>query len=253
MGTFARLFQDLKLLFPLNKYYWKMKKPKFQSFDQMAADTAATLVRAAGNSAFQLFHDKNFRRVAEFEQLSQEEQDRIFNELVAASIVLIMLVLEAPDLRVAAEFRDYLSDLHKKIPEAHVDFLRSLVVEEQHLRDWQKLITMRHEEYARDRHGVREAAIQIESSDKRLDIDDLSKIQMLVPVQAVAIGCHHHICRGDTEGQDDLYKLTLNSLSKFYVELRIRLEGGRSTPLFRVRMKLKRIFRRIRSGRKSQQ
>jgi len=230
-----------------------MNKPQFESLDHMADATAAVLVHAATGSAFHLFHNKQFRKLAGFEQLSQAEQDRIFNELVVASVVLIMLVLEAPDLRVAEEFRDYLCDLNKRIPKAHVDHLRTLGVETEHLRDWEKLIAMRYEEYARDRHDVRAAAMQIESSEKGLDLDDLSKIQMLVPVQAVAIGCHHHICRSDTEGQDDLFKLTLRSLSKFYVELRVRLEGGRITPLTRARVALKRILRRMRTKKRSEQ
>jgi hypothetical protein len=57
--------------------------------------------------------------------------------------------------------------------------------------------------------------MKIESAEKRLDLDGLSRIQLLVPVQAVSIGCHHHICRGNTEGQDDLFKDILKSLSKF--------------------------------------
>jgi hypothetical protein len=219
--------------------------PARESLDQMTNTTAAGLTQAAAGSAFQLFRDKQFRRLAGIEQLSQTEQDRIFNELVVAFVVLIMLLLEAPDLRVSGEFRAYLAGLNKTIPKAHVDHLRTLGVETNHLRDWEKLIAMRYEEYARDRHDVRAAAMQIESSEKGLDLDDLSKIQMLVPIQAVAIGCHHHICRGDTEGQDDLFKVTLKSLSLFYVELRVRLEGGRITPLTRARVALKRILRRM--------
>jgi hypothetical protein len=230
-----------------------MKKPEVESLDQMADETAAAFVQAAGSSAFQLFNDKQFRRLARFERLSQTEQDRIFNELVVGSVVLIMLVLEAPDLRISGEFRDYLSDLNKKIPKAHIDYLRSLGVEAKNLRDWEKLIALRYEEYSKDRHDVRAAAMEIESSEKRLDLDDLSKIQMLVPVQAVAIGCHHHICRGHTDGRDELFKLTLNSLSKFYAEIRVRLEGGRITPLMRLRVIMKRLLRRLRTGRKSQQ
>jgi hypothetical protein len=224
-----------------------MNKPQFQSLDHMADETAAALVQAAGGTAFKLFQDKQFRQLAGFDQLSQTEQDRIFNELLVASIVLIMLVLEAPDLRVAREFRGYLSNLIKKIPKAHIDYLRTSGVEADHLRDWEKLIAMRYDEYAGDRHEVRAAAMQIESSEKGLDLDDLSKIQMLVPVQAVAIGCHHHICRGDTEGQDKLFKLTLRELSRFYIELRVRFEGGRITPLMRMRMALKRMLHRIKS------
>ena len=211
----------------------------------MADVTATNLAQAAAAAAFDLFRDKRFRRLAGIEQLSQVEQDRIFNELVVASVVLIMLLLEAPDLRVTGEFQGYLAGLSKKIPGAYVDHLRTLGVETNHLQDWEKLIAMRYEEYARDRHDVRAAAMQIESSEKALDLDGLSKIQLLVPVQAVAIGCHHHICRGDTEGQDDLFKLTLQSLSRFYVELRVRLEGARITTLTRIRVALKQILRRM--------
>jgi hypothetical protein len=222
-----------------------MNKHQFESLHQMADATAAALVQGAAGSAFRLFEDQQFRRLAGFEQLSRAEQDRIFNELVVAYVVLIMLALEAPDLQVASEFRDYLAGLNRRIPKAHVDHLRNLGVETRHLPDWEKLITMRYDEYARDRHDVRAAAMQIESSQKRLDLEGLSKIQMLVPVQAVAIGCHHHVCRGNTEGHDELFKLTLKSLSKFYVDIRARLEGRKITPLTRARVGLKRIVRRM--------
>jgi hypothetical protein len=225
-----------------------VNKTEFESLDHVARETAAALVKAASGSAFKLFQERQFRRLAGFEQLNQTEQDRIFNELVVAFIILIMLVLEAPDLRATAEFRRYLSDLNKKIPKAHIEFLKASGVEKKYLRDWEKLINLRYEEYARDRHDVRAAAMQIESSGKGLDLNDLSEIQMLVPVQAVAIGCHHHIFRGDTAGKDDLYKMTLGSLSKFYVLIRVRFEGGRLTPIIRVRKALKRILGCMRTG-----
>ena len=227
-----------------------MKKcsPDFQSLDQMAEVMAADLSQAAAASAYQLFCDKQFRRMAGFERLSQVEQDRIFNELVVAFLALIMLLLEAPDLRAPRELRNYLAELNTRIPEAYVEHLKSLGVDPDHLRDWEKLISMRYEEYARDKHEVRGAAMQIESAEKTLDLDSLSKIQLLVPVQAVSIGCHHHICRGNTAGRDELFKQILKSLSRFYVELRIRLEGGKITPLTRVRVALKRMLRRL--GRK---
>jgi hypothetical protein len=226
----------------------KTRLPAFESPDQMAEVTAAGLSQAAAASAYELFSGKEFRRMAGLERLSQVEQDRIFNELVVAFLVLIMLLLEAPDLRVPRELRNYLADLNKRISEAYVEHLRTLGVQTDHLDDWEKLISMRYEEYARDKHEVRGAAIQIESAEKSLDLDGLSRIQLLVPVQSVSIGCHHHICRGNTDGQDDLFKQILKSLSKFYVELRIRLEGGKITPLMRARVALKRMLQRL--GRK---
>ncbi len=225
-----------------------MTTPQFETLDQLAAATASNLVQAAASAAFTLFRDKKFRHLAGFDQLSQGEQDRIFNELLVGALILIMLVLEAPDLRMEDdEKRTYLADLGKCIPKAHIDSLRNLGIEAKHLRDWEKLITMRYEEYARDRHGVRAAAMQIESADKDLDMDALTKIQLCVPVQAVAIGCHDHICRGKTEGKDDLFRLLVRSLGRFYVELRVRLEGGKITWLMRVRVAIKRFFRRLRS------
>jgi hypothetical protein len=217
----------------------------FESLDRMADATAAGLARAAVGAAFELCRDKRFRRLAAIEQLNQTEQDRIVNELVVACLVLIMLLLEAPDLRVAGDFQRYLAGLSKKVPRAHLDYLGTLGVETNPLQDWEKLIAMRYEEYARDRHGVRAAAMQIESAERGLDLDGLSRIQMLVPLQAVAIGCHDHICRGDMEGRDDLFKLTLDSLSKFYVEIRVRVEGGTITPLTRMRAILKEMLYRI--------
>ena len=211
----------------------------------MAEATVEGLSQAAASSAYELFLDKDFRRVARLELLSQVEQDRIFNELVVAFLVLTMLLLEAPDLRVPQELRNYLAGLNQRIPGAYVENLKTLGVEADHLRDWEKLIAMRYEEYARDRHQVRATAMQIESAEKSLDLDGLSKIQLLVPVQAVSIGCHHHICRGNTEGHDELFKQILKSLSRFYVEIRIRLEGGKITPLTRTRVALKRILRRL--------
>jgi hypothetical protein len=223
----------------------KTRLPAFESPDQMAEVTAAGLSQAAAASAYELFSGKEFRRMADLERLSQVEQDRIFNELVVAFLVLIMLLLEAPDLRVPREFRNCLADLNKRISKAHVDHLKTLGVETNHLRDWERLISTRYEEYARDRHEVRAAAMQIESAEKSLDLDRLSRIQLLVPVQAVSIGCHHHICRGTTDGQDDLFKQILKSLSKFYVEVRVRLEGGKITPLTRARVMLKRMLQRL--------
>ena len=53
--------------------------PAFESLEQMADATAAGLAQSAAGAAFHLFSEKQFRRLSGFEQLSQVEQDRIFN------------------------------------------------------------------------------------------------------------------------------------------------------------------------------
>ena len=227
-----------------------MDKTPFESLDQMAEATAAALAQAAASSAFHLFKDKPFRKLAGFNRLSQTEQDRIFNELVVANLVLFMLVFEAPDLRVAEESRGYLTGVKNRIPQAYVQNLREMGIEAKYLQDWEKLIDMRYEEYARDRHDVRAAAMELESKEGSLNMESLSKIQMLVPVQAVAIGCHDHICRGQTKGKDDLFKLILQSLTRFYFEFRMKIEGIKITPFDRANLAVKRALDRIRTKKK---
>lgn len=226
-----------------------MDKPEFESLDQMADATAGALSQAAASAAYHFFKDKGFRKLAGFDRLSQTEQDRIFNELVVANLVLFMLVFEAPDLRVADEQRGYLTGVTKRIPQAYVKNLKELGIEAKYLKDWKKLIDMRYEEYARDRHDVRAAAMELESKERTLNMDSLSKIQILVPVQTVAIGCHDHICRGKTAGKDDLFKLILQSLTQFYFEFRMKIEGVKITPFDRANLAVKRAIDRIRKKR----
>ncbi len=209
--------------------------------EQLAGTMAAALAQASAQQAFKLFQNKEYRRSARFDALDTVEQDRIFNELVVAHLVLIMLILEAPDLRVPSGFGDHLARLKVLVPKAYMDNLKTLGVEDEHRRVWTDLIALRHEEYAKDRHDVRSAAMQLEAREKSLELDDLVRIQLLVPVQAVAIGCHHHVCRSDTDGRDELFKLALNALARFYAEVRIRLEGGTITFRMRARRFLKSI------------
>ena len=214
---------------------------QFESPEQLAGAAAAALAEASAHQAFTLFNNKEYRRSARFDALDQVEQDRIFNELVVAHLVLIMLILEAPDLRVAPEFRDQLATLKELIPKAYVDNLGTMGVEDEHLRVWEQLISLRYEEYAKDRIGLRTAAMHLEALEKPLELDDLSLIQLLLPVQAVAIGCHHHVCRDKTDGRDELFKLTLNSLARFYTDVRIHFEGGK----IMFGMKARRFLRRV--------
>ena len=75
--------------------------------EKMAKILSVILDQAASHKAFEFFQDKKFRELVLFDKLEQIEQDRIFNELVLAGIVLLMLTLEAPDLRIPQELKGY--------------------------------------------------------------------------------------------------------------------------------------------------
>src|SRR3989304_1696396 len=76
---------------------------------RMAKITAASLDKAATNWAFKTYWDKKFLKLAKINKFNQTEKDRIFNELILAAETLIMMMLEAKDLRQPEDFREYLS------------------------------------------------------------------------------------------------------------------------------------------------
>ena len=224
----------------------RFKDPsEFTSAEEVTAETAKALDWAASNYAHAMYWQKDFQRLARLDSLGQTEQDRIFNELVVGCIVLIMLSLEAPDIESRDEMKAQFREIQDALPDAHVRCLRELGCKSKHLKEWKTLIRMRFDEYARDRHGVRAAAMKLESQDKDLDLKGLSRIQAMVPLQAVAIGTHDHICRGKTDGHDELFKFILNQLGRFYVEFRVTLEGRRITRLQRMRIAIRRALRRV--------
>lgn len=90
---------------------------------KMAKVTAAALDRAATQWAFRIYHDKEFKKLGNLENLEQLEQDRIFNELILGNIVLVMITLESPDLRVE-ELKEYYSSVKEQIANAHDDALK---------------------------------------------------------------------------------------------------------------------------------
>lgn len=219
--------------------------PPFESMEAMANATATNLAKAAASSAFTLFKDKTFRRLARFDALPVAEHDRIFNELLIAGLTLQMLTLEAPDLHIQDDMRPYLKQIKSEIPAAHVRELAALGIPENNQREWIQLIGMRYEEYAADRHKARAASMQIEIEAARrpLDREAMDGIQAMVPVQVVAIGTHCHVCRGKTEEYDELFKFMLHYLSRFYVEMRRTFEGRPLTTLDRATIAVKRLFR----------
>ncbi|MBI2103573.1 hypothetical protein HYT59_01055 [Candidatus Woesebacteria bacterium] len=209
---------------------------------KMTTILAATLDQAATNWAFKTYWDKRFLKLAQIDELEQTEKDRIFNELILASLCLVILTLEARDLRQEEAFKDYLLKVKDEITNVHTDQLKELGIERKHWRLWQKLIKMRYEEYEESRLTAREAMMEYEGKEKNLEIADLTGINLTIPPFIVAVGAHKHIARGRIKGRDLLFKLIMKKLSRFYTEVRIIIEGGKISPTLRALMRLKHFW-----------
>lgn len=223
----------------------KLKNQKTLPLNKMSKTFATSLDQTLSRAAFKLYQDKKFRQLVNFENISKIEQDRIFNELVISYLILLMLTLEAPDLRVSQELKEYFQLVKDELPKAHISYLKELGIENRYLEDWKKLIAMRYDEYQKNKLEIRSAAIEMELKDKDLSWSDFNDIQMLIIPQTIAIGCLTHICRGKTEKKDELFKLILKNISRFYVEIRIPLEGGKITWWRKLLIKIKTLFHKL--------
>lgn len=206
------------------------------SLTKMAQITAVGLDRMVNHTGFRIWDDRTYRSLIHFDKLPQLERDRIFNELILAGLGVIMLTLDAPDLRVDKEMKQYYALLRDELPRAHVAELRRLGAEKKHLKTWKKLIAMRYDEYSQAKHNARSAAMEYESQEKQLTSADLDGIHLYLPPFTVAVSCHKHIVRGKTEGYDLAFKYLMKKLSRFYVIARAAIEGRRITPFIRLRM-----------------
>jgi len=214
-------------------------------FKKLAGQTAENLVRICQEHAFRLFRDRNFRVAVKFSKLPQLEKDRIFNELLLASITLVMFVLEAPDINAPEELKTFFEEIKEAMPEKLTATFAGLGVEEKYLRDWRKLIKMRYEEYSEDRLGMRSAAMELEEKEAPLTVERLRDIQLLLPAQAVGIGTLCHIRRGQLEENDPLVKIILRWLGDLFLPIRLMTEGKRYSPWHRKWLHVKRWLSRL--------
>lgn len=152
-------------------------------------------------SAYQVFINPDFRELVNFEQQSQVEQDRIFNELVVTAIIYLMLIVDSrlkweqikPD---RIRFWMKLLDL---VPDLYVDYLKGLGIAEQHLDIWKKLIDLRWKEYQEEKKNTRSAWAKefAEHPDKAV----LNEIA--VRLETVTVGAMLHITRGKANSNAD--------------------------------------------------
>ena len=177
-------------------------------------DFTYSLDQSAIKWAFKTYWNRKFLKLAKINSLEQIEKDRIFNELIIAGEILIMLTLEAKDLKCDDGRKEMLLKCKDLVASTHDNFMKKLGIERKYRKLWKKLISMRYEEYAKDKFKAREAMMEYESKGKELEISDLEGISLTVIPFTVAVGVHRHIIRRKTKGKDLLFKLIMKRLSR---------------------------------------
>jgi len=150
------------------------------------------VVSLIAQSAFELWKSRDFRELVSFEDISQTEQDRIFNELEVSSLGLFILQYD---------------HLEKQITKEFIGLFASLGIGSQLLEQWEKLIEMRLEEY-RDHYQL-----AIDETENTRELQERELRIIWSRVETISIDCLSHVRVGKVKKGDHLWKM----LREFFV------------------------------------
>lgn len=157
--------------------------------------TANALVQYALKRGFRTFRNRSFRASVQFHTLDQVEQDRMFNELVASNLVLIMLMLDTFAKLSNRGMQEYIRQLCNAIPLRFAETLRKTGVADEHTRTWLKLLDLRRDEYEEQRLSARSSLPEFGEGNPWMRV--------------VGVGCLFHIRRGKPDTSDPLLTLCM--------------------------------------------
>jgi hypothetical protein len=157
-------------------------------------EIARVMTEKIAKHAFDMFKNKDFRQLNNFEKIDQIEQDRIFNEIIVSGVVLAIFIFEK--LRDASQnkkFDQFYSEMQMELESSYGNWLRDLGAQEEHASLFKDLIKMRLKEYQKNYHKFQKEV------QKRVD----TKFPYLF---IVAIGGSTHIARNKNKLVEDNLK-----------------------------------------------
>ena len=167
------------------------------------------------SESFELWQRKDFRMYVDFDHQTQEEQDRIFNELEVSLIGLYILRLDHAIIGAPKDKEITFKALRAGIKEGFLKLQSDAGVEEKYIKVWDQLIEKRLKEY---REHIKITMEQSEN-DKNFKGKDTDLRPTWARVETMKIDCLSHIRRGKFDEKDPLWKF----LTKWLITLDARL------------------------------
>ncbi len=158
---------------------------------------------------FNTFTDAKFRKLAEFERLSIEEHDRIFNEIQVTWICFVLFYIDAVRSLVPLAAWHFWQDVAKYIPKHFENILIGYGADERNAKLMTGLIDIRHKEYEELTTEVQKVNNEYGTEFKTLS-PELKYIAAYM--QASAIGTVDHIRRGNMKEGDPLIRFLAGQL-----------------------------------------
>lgn len=166
--------------------------------------TADKIIDKTLNSSFKIFSDDKIRQLLKFCDLEQTEQDRIFNEFVVMGLALVYLMIETVCSVTEKEKHEFYKELKNLLPAVYLKRLAGFGIEKKYVDIWGKLFEMRSDEYRQKRNEYRGEVPEPAEGNPWIGI--------------VAIGGLHHLRRGKTSPDDQLFKHLLSWLTSLAID-----------------------------------
>lgn len=166
---------------------------------EMMTGAGRNLAQVTASSSFEFWQRKDFRLYVNFQNITQTEQDRIFNELEVTILGLFTLHLDYALLVTAKDYKVVIQALQKEIVSGFLQLFLDTGVEQKFVKQWNMLIDMRFKEYREDYA----TALKESLSMKEFKGEEELRVTW-VRIETMTIDCLTHIRRGKVEEKDPL-------------------------------------------------
>ena len=161
---------------------------------------AKHITEIIAQESFKLFQDKKLRKLTNFEEIDQTEQDRIFNEIVVTGISLAILMFETLAKMASGSVKQHYLELQIETASRYSNWLKEMGTPQDLADIWKELIKLRTDEYRKDYEEYK---------------DQIGSPWQTNPwLFVVAIGGFHHITRGKGKPSDELFKIVIQWMNE---------------------------------------
>jgi hypothetical protein len=171
--------------------------------EKLLVDASTNLAQFVASSSYAFWERKDFRLYTEFANISQSEQDRLFNELQVSVLGLFIVHLDyIKSVTLQKEKKNIIRIIQQELKKSFLILFSDLKIDESFVKQWDKLIEMRLKEYRGD---LKIALKETEGSEEFNGSEELWNTWAVI--ETVTIDCLSHIRRGNIEEDDPLLKL----------------------------------------------
>ena len=181
-------------------FFNKFLKRKFREKGfSTPKEEAESLMLLALRSAYNIFRDRKFRKIINFEKQDEEEQNRLFNELAVTAVVLLKMILEDDIPRIPLKRREFWQEVDSQLIKHFHSWLGDIGIPDRYLKIWKKLFQLRINEFKENEGEARHVWLEELLASQNEALNDAT-----VRVGAISVSAWMHLRRQKPPENDKL-------------------------------------------------